>query len=90
MAVFAAGQQLWRASLDSATSIRAEVTARSKHRHACRRPFSHTPIHMPSHGCRYTVKSVAEQSAAVDCHAVSLTAFKRCEKASQGLCIFAL
>jgi len=43
MAVFAAGQQLWRASLDSATSIRAEVTARSKHCHACRRPFSHTP-----------------------------------------------
>ena len=55
MAVFAAGQQLWRASLDSATSIRAEVTARSKHCHACRRPFSHTPnpyafARLPVHG----------------------------------------
>lgn len=39
MAVFAGGQQLWRASLDSATSVRAEVTARGEHCHACRRPL---------------------------------------------------
>jgi len=39
MALFAAFQQLRKASLDSATSVRAEVTAHGEHCHACRRPF---------------------------------------------------
>lgn len=91
MALFAAFQQLRKASLDSVTSVRAEADARGEQCHACRRPlFPTPPIHMPSHGCRRTVGGVAERSARVGCHAVCLTAFKRREKVSQELCIFAL
>ena len=92
MAVFAAGQQLWRASLDSATSVRAEGSLPAVSiATLADAPFSHNrPIHMPSHFCRGTVGDVAERPAGVGSHAVCLTAFKRREKVSQELCIFAL
>ena len=92
MAVFAGGQQLWRASLDSATSARAEGSLPAVSiATLADAPFSHNrPIHMPSHFCRGTVGDVAERPAGVGSHAVCLTAFKRREKVSQELCIFAL
>ena len=90
MAVFAGGQQLWRASLDSATSVRAEGSLPAVSiATLADAPFSHNrPIHMPSHFCRGTVGDVAERPAGVICHAGSPTAFKRREKVSQEISIF--
>lgn len=58
MAVFAGGQQLWRASLDSATSVRAEGSLPAVSiATLADAPFSHTPnphafTRLPTHGRR--------------------------------------